>query len=99
MKKELMNGTPPGTTYLCHESGWIQTESLTEWFINFIKCGDPTEEDPVVLALDGHYSHIRNLEVIIAGRKHFMSIVCLPPHCTHRTNHSCHPSRRTMLSQ
>lgn len=84
MKKELMNGTPPGTTYSCHESGWIQTESFTEWFMDFIKYTRPTEEDPVVLVLDGHYSHTRNLEVILAARKHFVTIVCLPPHCTHR---------------
>ena len=84
MKKELMNGTPPGCTYSCHESGWIQTESFTEWFMEFIKWACPTEENPAILVLDGHYSHTRNLEVILEARKSFVSIVCLPPHCTHR---------------
>ena len=28
MKAELMNGTPPGSTYACHSSGWIQNESF-----------------------------------------------------------------------
>lgn len=84
MKMELMNGTPPGCTYSCHESGWIQSDSFTEWFMEFIKLTRPTEEDPVVLVLDGHYSHTRNLEVILAARKNFVTIVCLPPHCTHR---------------
>ncbi len=84
MNPTLMNGTPPGTTYSCHESGWIQTDSFAEWFTEFIHFTKPTEQDPVVLVLDGHYSHVRNLGVILEARKNFVSIVCLPPHCTHR---------------
>ena len=26
MKRELMNGTPPGSIHACHPSGWIQSE-------------------------------------------------------------------------
>lgn len=54
MRKELMNGTPPGGTYSCHESGWIQTESSTEWFADYVQWTRPSKEDPVILVLDGH---------------------------------------------
>ena len=37
MKQELMNGTPPESTHACHPSGWIQSETFTQWFLHFIK--------------------------------------------------------------
>jgi hypothetical protein len=64
MKQELMNGTPPGSIHACHPSGWIQSEIFYQWFLHSIKHTKPTKEDPVILVLDGHYSHTRNLEVI-----------------------------------
>ena len=84
MKAELMNGTPPGSTYACHSSGWIQNESFVDWLRHFIQHVKPTEDDPVLLVLDGHYSHTRNLEVITIARENFVHIVCLPPHSTHK---------------
>jgi len=33
MKRELMNGTPPGSTHACHPSGWIQREIFTQSFL------------------------------------------------------------------
>ena len=37
-----------------------------------------------MLILDGHYSHTRNLDVIIKAREHHVTLVCLPPHTTHK---------------
>jgi hypothetical protein len=42
----------------------IQSEIFSQWFLNFIKHTKPPKEDPVILVLDGHYSHTGNLEVI-----------------------------------
>ena len=36
LKQELMNGTPPGTVYRCHHSGWMQRDIFTEWFRHFL---------------------------------------------------------------
>jgi len=84
MKQELMNGTSPGSIHACHPSGWIQSEIFSHWFLHFIKHPKPTKEDPVILALDGHYSHTRNLEVITLARKNHVDIICLPPHSSHK---------------
>ena len=35
-------------------------------------------------ALDGHYLHTRNLEVITLARENHVDIICLPPHSTHK---------------
>jgi hypothetical protein len=42
MQIELMDGTPPGSTYACHISGWIQTDIFTQWFRQFISVTKPT---------------------------------------------------------
>lgn len=84
MKDGLLNGTPPGTVASCHPSGWIQLHIFTEWFRHFINIVKPTTEDPVVLLLDGHYSHTRNLDIIEMGRAHGVNIICFPPHTTHK---------------
>ncbi|KAJ4429961.1 hypothetical protein ANN_22165, partial [Periplaneta americana] len=44
----------------------------------------PTKDDPVILVLDGHYSHTRNVELLELARVNGAHIVCLPPHCTHK---------------
>jgi hypothetical protein len=78
MKQELMNGTLPGPIHACHPSGWIQSEIFVfQWFLHFIKHTQPTKEDPVILVLDGHYSHTRNLEVITSARENHI-IICPP---------------------
>jgi hypothetical protein len=51
-----------------------------QWFLHFIKCTKLTKEDPVILVLDGHYSHTRNLQAITLARENHVDIICLPPH-------------------
>ncbi|XP_063220279.1 uncharacterized protein LOC134529776 [Bacillus rossius redtenbacheri] len=84
MATTLMKGAPPGTIGRAHPSGWVQTHLFTEWLYLFIERTKPTEQSPVLLVLDGHYSHVRNIEVIDLARANFVTIVCLPPHSTHK---------------
>lgn len=80
----LGKGAPPGTKVVCHPSGWIQTNIFTQWFRHFVEKVKPSKNDPVLLILDGHHTHCRNLEVIELARKSFVEIMCLPPHSTHQ---------------
>lgn len=84
MKPELLNGCPPGTIAKCHKSGWIQAHIFTNWLQHFIDYVKPTPQDPVLLILDGHGTHVRNLDVITLAREHGVTIVCLPPHTSHK---------------
>jgi hypothetical protein len=84
MQIELTDGMPPGSTYVCHISGWIQTDIFTQWFRQFISVAKPTIGDPVLLILDGHNSHTTNLEVIKRARENNVSILCLPPHSSRK---------------
>lgn len=82
--KLLEKGKPEGSLIRYHPSGWVQSCLFTEWFNHFIQFTRPTEEAPVLLILDGHCTHTRNLEVIDLARAHHVTIVSLPPHTTHR---------------
>lgn len=84
MKAELLDGTPPGTVAATHPSGWIKLPIFTDWMRHFIGIVKPTKEEPVVLILDGHFSHTRNMTLIDVARDAGVIIVCLPPHSTHK---------------
>ncbi|KAI4453984.1 hypothetical protein MML48_scaffold00007257 [Holotrichia oblita] len=64
--------------------GWIQSHIFTKWLQHFITHVKPSEADPAVLVLDGHYSHTRNIDTINLARQNHVIIICLPPHSTHR---------------
>lgn len=81
---QLMRGAPPGSIYAVHPSGWVQQNLFTDWMKHFIDFIKPTAESPVLLVLDGHYSHTRNIDVINLARQNYISIISLPPHATHK---------------
>src|SRR6218665_2909774 len=84
MKAELMDGSPPGSICVCHPSGWMQMEIFSQWFDHFVSCSGASKTNPVLLILDGHSTHVRNLDVINKAWDHGVVIICLPPHCSHK---------------
>ncbi|KAJ8951919.1 hypothetical protein NQ314_007627 [Rhamnusium bicolor] len=79
MKEELKDGALPGTVFVCNDSGWMKLEAFAEWFDHFLSHVKPTAEDPALIILEGHLSHIKNLNVIEKARNKFVTILCLPP--------------------
>ena len=84
MKAELIDGSPPGSICVCHPSGWMQMEIFSQWFDHFVSCSGASKTNPVLLILDGHSTHVRNLDVINKAWDHGVVIICLPPHCSHK---------------
>jgi len=80
----LMKGAPPGAIHACHPSGWIQIDLFTKWFQHFINYVKPSASSPVLLILDGHASHTRNIEFIDLARANNVQLLSLPPHLTHK---------------
>ncbi|KAJ4429070.1 hypothetical protein ANN_26071 [Periplaneta americana] len=84
MSDQLMRGSPPGAVGFAHPSGWVQSNIFAQWLMHFIEKVAPKEESPVLLILDGHYSHVRNLDVIDMARANHITIISLPPHSSHK---------------
>jgi hypothetical protein len=82
-KQELGDNGPAGTLNMCQESGWKTGELFYQWLQHFVSYAAPTNENKVLLLLDGHASH-KNYEALKYARDHGVVLLCFPPHCTHR---------------
>ena len=65
-------------------SSWINCEIFMDWFEHFVRVTKPSASDPVLLTVDGHNSHTRNLHLIVKAKECHVTIICLPPHSTHK---------------
>ncbi|XP_055903963.1 tigger transposable element-derived protein 6-like [Eupeodes corollae] len=80
----LMKGAPPGSIYANHPSGWVQTNLFTKWFKHFFDKVKPSASSPVLLIMDGHASHTRNIELVDLARNNHVHILSIPPHSSHK---------------
>lgn len=62
----------------------MTAELFLAWFKKFVAFSKASKDFPVLLILDGHSTHTKNLEVIDYARENGVSLLCLPPHCSHR---------------
>jgi len=84
-KPELIDKAPNGTIGAASKTGWINESVFNKWFAHFVKFTNPIgKEAPVILIMDGHGSHVKNLELIEQARKNNVILASLPSHCTHR---------------
>ena len=84
MPAELSNGAPIGSVVTCNDSGWMDADTFTKWLHHFVDFVKPTADKKVLLVLDGHSTHVKNLKSIELARKEIVIKLCLPPHTTHK---------------
>ncbi|XP_055621997.1 uncharacterized protein LOC129765611 [Toxorhynchites rutilus septentrionalis] len=75
---------PPGTKFACNPSGYMTTELFEFWLDHVVEHVHATEAKPVLLLVDGHSSHAKNLAVTEKARKAHITILVLPPHCINK---------------
>ena len=84
-KPELTDKAPIGTIGGASKTGWINEDLFNKWFAHFVKFVEPkTKSNPVVLLMDGHSCHVKNLELIDQARSNNVILLSLPSHCTHK---------------
>lgn len=74
----------PSAIYACSKSGWITEELFVRWLEHFQKTAKCSPEEPVLLVLDNHTSHI-SLAAYDFCKSNGIVMVSLPPHTSHRT--------------
>ncbi|XP_049779237.1 uncharacterized protein LOC126176141 [Schistocerca cancellata] len=84
MQQAFATGLPPGAWAEVQETGWMTKELFLTWFKKFIVFTGASKERPILLLLDGHKTHTKNLELINVARENGVVLLCLPPHCSHR---------------
>lgn len=80
----LLNGAPLGSIQMCSDSGYINTDLFLDWLHHFQNTVKATVEDPVLLLLDNHSSHV-SLNAVLFCRSNSIHLVSLPPHSSHKT--------------
>ncbi|KAF0684221.1 Pogo transposable element with KRAB domain, partial [Aphis craccivora] len=81
---EYLRNCPPEFTAEFHPSGWMQTDIFYRWLKKFIQFTHASKNNPVLLLLDGHATHTKNINLINLARENGVVMLCFPPHCTHR---------------
>lgn len=81
---DLKIGAPPGSVVTISDTGYINSELFVTWlhhFKNHVNCNN---DKKVLLLLDGHTTHSRNLEACSFARDNGIILLQLPGHTTHR---------------
>lgn len=78
----LYNATPGAVGY-ANGSGWMTSVDFVNFMHHFIKFAHASKENPLLLLLDNHRSHV-TIEVIDLAIEHGITILTLPPHCSHK---------------
>jgi hypothetical protein len=79
-----MNGAPEGSLGLVYESGWMTSGNFVKVLEHVVKFTGSSTENPIILIMDNHESHIA-LDSIIFAKDHGINIVTLPPHASNKT--------------
>ena len=83
MSPQLEKGGPPGATFRCSHNGSCNEELFLVWIKHFTNFTKPTAEDPLLLIMDNHGSHI-TLESYKFCKENHIHVVSIPPHSSHR---------------
>ncbi|XP_045764351.1 uncharacterized protein LOC123866715 [Maniola jurtina] len=84
-KDELQDGAPPGSIFAFNpDSGYINKEIFFVWIQHFVETVKPSPEKKVLLILDGHTSHTKNLEAIEYAKNHNVVLLSLPAHTSNK---------------
>lgn len=81
-KDLFLRDGPPESIAAGNSSGWMTAKEFLIFMDHFIKHTKPTPEDPVLLLLDNHQSHV-DIDVVEKAKATSIIMLSFPPHCTH----------------
>lgn len=80
---KMLKGAPSGSLGLATSSGWMNTTLFIEVMKHFVKHSNSSIENPSILILDNHESHL-SIEALNIAKASGVTIVTLHPHTSHR---------------
>ena len=83
LKPELCIGAPADAVVRVSDNGWITKELFLVFAKCFVEILPKDNARPHVLLLDGHSSHVFNIEFLTLMQEHRVHPFCFPPHTTH----------------
>ncbi|XP_030752254.1 uncharacterized protein LOC115879492 [Sitophilus oryzae] len=83
MSPQLERNGPCGAIYTCTKNGWSNEQVFMMWFKHFQAKVSSSVDNPVLLVLDKHTSHI-SLSICEFCKSHGIVMVSIPPHTSHK---------------
>nr|XP_023022966.1 uncharacterized protein LOC111511186 [Leptinotarsa decemlineata] len=74
---------PAGALHKCSDNGWIIENLFLEWLVHFKQHAKPSADEPILLILDNHASHI-SLSIYKYCKFNHIHMLSLPPHTSQR---------------
>lgn len=78
-KDHMLKGAPPGSLGLATSSGWMNSELFVTTMKHFIKHTSSSKENPSLLIMDNHESHL-SIEALDLAKENGVTILTLHPH-------------------
>lgn len=78
-KDHMIKNSPPGTLGLATPTGWMNSAIFPEVIKHFIKHTNASKENPCILIMDNHESHL-SLEALDLAKNAGVHILTLHPH-------------------
>lgn len=91
-KDHMLKGAPPGSIGAAAQSGWSNENIFYQYFEHFVNHTKPTIENPIILLLDNHESHVSVKSLTLAKK-----VGVLWSHFTHTLPTKCRPLDRTVF--
>ncbi|KAF2882073.1 hypothetical protein ILUMI_24076, partial [Ignelater luminosus] len=82
-RQDFVSDGPEGSDGDAFSTGWMTAKSFLKFMEHFKKYSHASKENPVLLILDNHESHV-SVNVIKYARDNGITMVTLPPHCSNR---------------
>jgi len=83
VKSEWLMNVPENVMIKCSDDGWINKGLFLEFGKKFVSWLPKTDKRPHVLLMDGHGSHVFNLDFLNLMKANNVEVFCFPPHTTH----------------
>lgn len=82
-KEHMLVGAPAGSLGLASPSGWMNSELFIKVIEHFIKHTHSSKENPTLLLLDNHESHL-SIGALNLAKANGIIILTIPPHCSNK---------------
>eukprot|EP00794_Sanderia_malayensis_P008380 gene8380-9279_t len=83
-REDLNDHAPPGTLNEVSENGWIDSSTFMSYMKHLVKHVKPNKDNIVLLILDGHKTHAKNIELLEYAKENGVIMLSLPPHTFHK---------------
>ena len=83
LRPEWVCGCPENVAVRISDNGCIKADLFLEWGQMFLQDLPKYDPRPHILLLDGHSSHVYNMDFLKLMKSRNVHIMCYPPHTTH----------------